>query len=284
MINYYSYRFGQFLALNLPLKLAYRIAVLLSDLHYILAFRDRRMVTENLKTIFPEKSHKEINKIRRWMFRNFAKYLVDFFRYEKLDNEYIKNNIHIENLHYFEEVIKKGKGGIILSAHIGNWELGAVVVALSGYPLWVVALEHKHKKVTDFFDSQRKSKGVNVIALGKAVRQCLSLLKENRIIALVGDRDFTGKGTIAEFFGKPARFPEGPAALALKTGASILPCFMIRNPDDSFTLRIEKPIELISRGDKEEDIKRCMREYVKIFENYIYKYPEQWYLFRKFWL
>ena len=242
------------------------------------------MVTRNLKTIFPEKSYKEINKIRRWMFRNFAKYLVDFFRYKKLDNEYIKNNIHIENLHYFEEVIKKGKGGIILSAHIGNWELGAVVVALSGYPLWVVALEHKHKKVTDFFDSQRKSKGVNVIALGKAVRQCLSLLKENRIIALVGDRDFTGKGTIAEFFGKPARFPEGPAALALKTGASILPCFMIRNPDDSFTLRIEKPIELISRGDKEEDIKRCMREYVKIFENYIYKYPEQWYLFRKFWL
>jgi KDO2-lipid IV(A) lauroyltransferase len=242
------------------------------------------MVTENLKTIFPEKSSREIHRIRRWMFRNFAKYLVDFFRYEKLDNEYIKNNIHIENLHYFDEVLKKGKGGIILSAHIGNWELGAVVVALSGYSLWAVALEHKHKKVTDFFDSQRMSKGVNVIALGKAVRQCLSRLNENRIIALVGDRDFTGKGTVTEFFGKSAHFPEGPAALALKTGASIVPCFMVRNPDDSFTLRIEKPIELISRGDKEEDIKRCMREYVKIFENYIYKYPEQWYLFRKFWL
>ena len=218
------------------------------------------------------------------MFRNFAKYLVDFFRYEKLDNEYIKNNIHIENLNYFEEVLRKGKGAIILSAHIGNWELGAVVVALSGYPLWAVALEHKHKKVTDFFDSQRKSKGVNVIALGKAVRQCLNLLKENKIIALAADRDFTGKGTITEFFGKPARFPEGPAALALKTGASILPCFMVRNSDDSFTLRIEKPIELISGGDKEEDVKRCMREYVKIFENYIYKHPEQWYLFRRFWL
>jgi len=257
---------------------------LFSDLHYIFAFGDRKMVTENLRTIFPQKPSREINKIRRGIFRNFAKYLVDFFRYEKLDNEYIKNNIHIENLKYFDEALKKGKGGIILSAHIGNWELGAVVVALSGYPLWAVALEHKHKKVTDFFNSQRKSKGVNVIALGKAVRQCFNLLNDNRIIALVGDRDFSGNGTVTDFFGKPARFPEGPAALALKTGASILPCFMVRNPDDSFTLWIEKPIELISQRNKEEDVKRCMREYVKIFENYIYKYPEQWYLFKRFWL
>ena len=100
---------------------------------------------------------------------------------------------------------------------------------------------------------------------------------------VVGDRDFTGKGMITELFGKPVRFPEGPAAFALKTKASILPCFMVRNPDDSFTLKIEKPIELVSGGNKEEDIKKCMREYAKIFESYIRKYPEQWYVFRNFW-
>ncbi|MGA2774806.1 MAG: lysophospholipid acyltransferase family protein [Candidatus Omnitrophota bacterium] len=284
MVNYFFYRLGQSIALHLPLKLAYSIAVFIADLRHIFAFRDRRFVTENLKAIFPEKSAEEIRKIRTWLFRNFAKYLVDFFRYEKLDNEYINKNIRIENLNHFEDALKNGKGAIILSAHIGNWELGAVVVALSGYPLWAVALEHKEKEVNDFFDSQRKSKGVNVIPFSKAVRQCLDLLNDNKIIALVGDRDFTGKGVITDFFGKKARFPDGPAAFALKTGASILPCFMVRNPDDSFTLKIEKPFQLVSRGDKKEDIKMCIREYVKIFEDYIRKYPEQWYIFRRFWI
>ncbi|MFA5275631.1 MAG: lysophospholipid acyltransferase family protein [Candidatus Omnitrophota bacterium] len=284
MVNYFFYRLGQFMALHLPLKLAYRIAVFISDLRYIFAFRDKRFVTKNLKTIFPEKSAEEIAKIRIWLFRNFAKYLVDFFRYEKLDNEYIKKNIRIDNLSYFDDALKNGKGVIILSAHIGNWELGAVVVALSGYPLWAVALEHKEKEVNDFFDSQRKSKGVNVIPFSKAVRQCLDLLNDNKIIALVGDRDFTGNGVITDFFGKRARFPDGPAAFALKTGASILPCFMVRNPDDSFTLKIEKPFQFVSQGDKKEDIKMCIHEYIKIFEGYIRNYPEQWYIFRKFWI
>jgi KDO2-lipid IV(A) lauroyltransferase len=284
VVNYFFYRLGQFMALHLPLKLAYRIAVFISDLRYIFAFRDKRFVTKNLKTIFPEKSAEEIAKIRIWLFRNFAKYLVDFFRYEKLDNEYIKKNIRIDNLSYFDDALKNGKGVIILSAHIGNWELGAVVVALSGYPLWAVALEHKEKEVNDFFDSQRKSKGVNVIPFSKAVRQCLDLLNDNKIIALVGDRDFTGNGVITDFFGKRARFPDGPAAFALKTGASILPCFMVRNPDDSFTLKIEKPFQFVSQGDKKEDIKMCIHEYIKIFEGYIRNYPEQWYIFRKFWI
>ena len=268
----------------MPLKLAYSIAILLADLRYVFAFRDRKAITGNLKAIFPEKPNQEIKKIRRWLFRNFAKYLVDFFRYEKLDNEYIKNNIHIENLNYFEEALKKGRGVIILSAHIGNWELGAVVVALLDYPLWVVALEHKHEMVNDFFDSQRKSKGVRVVALAKAVRQCFGLLKDNKIIALVGDRDFTGKGRIIDFFGKSASFPEGPAAFALKTQAVILPCFMVRNPDDSFTLKIEAPLEVKVSGNKEKDINSCISGYVKIFESYIRNYPDQWYIFKKFWV
>jgi KDO2-lipid IV(A) lauroyltransferase len=284
MLNYVLYRIGQFIALSLPLKIGYGVAIVFSDVHYIFARQARRDVKGNLKAIFPEKSNREIRKIRIRMFRNFAKYLVDFFRFEKLDSEYVKKNIFIENRQYSEQALAKGKGVIVLSAHIGNWELGGAAVSLSGYPLWVVVLPHKNKKVNAFFDYQRKSKGINVVPLGMAVRRCFEILKGNNMLALVGDRDFNENGIVINFFGKSAIFPEGPAAFSLKTGAVILPVFMVRNEDDSFTLKIEKPIEFTPSQNKEKDITELIKHYKVIIEDYIRKYPDQWYMFRRFWI
>ncbi len=283
MFNYIPYRIGQLIALHLPLKIAYKIAVFISDLRYLFARKDRRIAKNNLMVIFPDKSSREIRRISVKVFRNFAKYLVDFFRFSKLDTQYIKENIKVENIHYIDEALSKGKGAIIVSAHLGNWELGGVVVALSGYPFWAVALPHKYKKVDNFFNSQRESKGMGVIPLGKAVRRSLDVLRENKVLALAGDRDFSEKGIVLDFFGRPAIFPQGPAALALKTGATIIPGFMLRNKDDSFTLRFEKPLNFTSTGDKDADLKELTAQYKNIFEDYIRKYPDQWYVFRKFW-
>lgn len=284
MANYILYKIGQFIALHLPLSLGYKIAVFLSDLRYMFAYKDRRAVKENLKVIFPDKSDSQIRKIRIRTFRNFAKYLVDFFRFSKIDLDYIKKNIRIENIHYFDEVLSKGKGAIALTAHLGNWELGGVVIALLGYPFWAVALPHKDKRVDNFFNFQRESKGIKVIPLGRAVRECLNVLRENKIVALVGDRDFTEKGLVLDFFGRPTFLPEGPAAFSLKTNSPVVPGFMFRNKDDSFTLRMESPIEFIPTGDKDNDLINLILQYKTIIENYIQKYPDQWYMFRKFWI
>jgi len=284
VFNYYIYRFGQFLALTFPLRLVYFLGASLAGIYYCLAFHDRRFVKANLRIIFPEKSSRELRKISRMVFRNFAKYLVDFFRFERLDRAYIDKNIKLENLHYFDQALAKGKGVVVLTAHLGNWELGGVVIAQLGYPFWAVALPHKNKKVNDFFDGQRNRKGVKVIAMGKAVRSCITEIRNNHMVALVGDRDFSEKGIVLDFFGKPMHFPEGPAALSLMTGASIVPGFMLRNPDDSFTLRIEKPVEFTPSGNKEKDLADLIGVYKNIIQDYVRKYPEQWYVFRKFWV
>jgi len=290
MFNHILYRIGTFIALHLPLKAAYALAVFISDLHYLVAAVDRRTVGTNLKAIFPDKPQEELNDIRRRMSRNFAKYLIDFFRFSKLDKEYIRRNIKVENLHYFDEALKSGKGVIVLTAHLGNWELGGVVIALSGYPLWVVALPHKNKKVDKFFNGQRESKGIHVIPFGKAARQCFNRLKENKMVALVGDRDFSEKGIVVDFFGKKSYFPLGPAAFSMKTGSVIVPGFMLRNADDSFTLRIEKPIEFKeqqqARAQEEKDARllEIVNSYKSLFEGYISRYPDQWYMFRRFWI
>ncbi|MGD0335810.1 MAG: lysophospholipid acyltransferase family protein [Candidatus Omnitrophota bacterium] len=283
MLDYYLYRIGQFLALHIPLKWGYRIAVFCSDIRSLLTFRDRRYATENMRVIFPNKTEKEIRELQINMFRNFAKYLVDFFRFQEIDKKWIEKNVQLENTHYIDEAFKKGKGIVILTAHIGNWELGGITIALLGYPFWVVALPHKYKKVNSFFNAQRESKGVKVIPLAKAVRESLAVFKKNESVALVGDRDFTEDGAILPFFGKPTVFPEGPAAFSLRTGAPIVAGFMLRNKDDSFTLRMEPPIVVTPSGNRRNDTVEIMKTYLKIFERYITEYPDQWFMFRRFW-
>ncbi len=287
MVNFTLYKIGQSLALNLPLKVAYKLAVFISDIHYIFADKDREGVTANLKAIFPEKSGHEIRKIRIKMFRNFAKYLVDFFRFSKIDREYIKNNVKMKGIHYLDEALAKGKGVIMLTAHIGNFELGAAVMGILGYDFWVVALPHKSKNVDDFFNSQRENKGVKVIPFGNAVKQSMAVLSKNGLLALAADRDFSREGgVLADFFGRPTYLPRGPSVFALKTGAAVVPGFMLRNADDSFTLELGRPIEVteVKHGKLfDEDLKSLTEKYNAILESYIRKYPEQWYVFRRFW-
>ncbi len=140
---------------------------------------------------------------------------------------------------------------------------------------------HLHKLY--FFNYQRQSKGDKTMHLGRAARQCLAALHANEIIALAADRDFTEKGIILDFFGRPTIFPKGPAEFSLKTGAPIIPCFMLRNPDDSFTLRMEKPIEFTPSGNKQNNIIELTKKCIDVIEGYIRKYPDQWYMFRQFW-
>jgi lauroyl/myristoyl acyltransferase len=284
VFNYILYRIGEFLSLCLPLKLCYKIAIVISDVRAIFAPQDRRQVQGNLKAIFPEKSDKEIREIRIRMFRNFAKYLVDFFRFSIIDKEYISEHIQLQNLDYFDQVLKDGRGAIAVTAHLGNWELGGIMIALLGYPFWAVALVHKDKRVNAFFNAQRESKGMRVIPFGRAARQCLQVLAKNEILALAGDRDFTGKGVIVDFFGRPTLLPLGPAVFAQKTKAPIIPGFMVRNKDDTFTLKMERPIEFLSSGNERDDLVALVKQYKVIIEDYIRKYPDQWYMFRKFWV
>ena len=192
MFKYFLYRIAQAIALTLPLKAAYGLAAFFSNIYSTVAFRDRKAVTENLKVIFPDKPDYEIAKIRKELFRNFAKYLVDFFRFKKLDAEYLKKNIRLKNLNYIDESLSKGAGAILVTAHLGNWELGGVVISILGYPFLTVALPHKSKMVNEFFNSQRESKGMRVLSLGNAAKGCLKALRKNEVLALAADRDFAG--------------------------------------------------------------------------------------------
>lgn len=282
-MQYYLYKLGQFCVKHLPLLLSYKLATFLSDILYYLSFRDRRNVKNNLNVILP--SSDDLPRLSREVFRNFARYLVDFFHTpERLDEAYIRAHVTINNLHHLPEVLKKGKGGIILTAHIGNWELGGFVISRLGYPLIAVALPHKERSINNLFNSQRQSQGITIVPNNVAIRECIKGLKENRMIALLGDRDFNATGEMMDFLGQKARIPKGPAAFSLKTGAAIIPAFLIRDGKDHFTLTIHDPIFPPEGCEERHALKTMMQKYITVIEETIRRHPTQWYMFQRFWL
>lgn len=238
---------------------------------------------DNLRAVLDTRGEAAIRKISKEVFINFAKYLVDFFRFSKLTEEYIGRNVKVTGRDNLDVALKRGKGAILLTAHIGNYELGGAVVSLLGYPFNAVALDHKNKLVNKFFIRQRQTANINVIPLGMALKKCYACLKQGEVLALLGDRDFLNHGVKIKFFKKDSLLPKGASALSLRTGASVIPTFFIRLPDDTFELTFERPISYSPSGDPEEDTRLIMKKGVEVMEKYIKRYPSQWYMFRNFW-
>ena len=288
MFKYYLYRFARFLVNRLSLATSYKLGIILSDIQYVCSFRDRRAVRNNLKRILPPTA--DLSAVTRQVFRNFGKYLVEFLRMDGMvDQDFITRRVKIENIERIAQALEKGKGAIIMTAHIGNWELGAVLLNMLGYSLMAVALPHKERPVNDLFNHQREVHGITVVATNSAIRKCMEQHKSNKIIAIVGDRDFTVKGgELMDFLGAKTLIPKGAAIFSQKTGAPILPTFLIREADNTFRLSILEPLFPPKEADdeegvsEEEAVRRIMRQYLAVIEDQIRRYPSQWLLFREF--
>jgi len=277
------YRIGIFLAFHAPLKAGYAIAFFVSTLYRVFSVKDSCAIMENLRFIFPDQDKKSLKSIKNAIFVNFGKYLVDFFRFSLIDKNYIDRYVRIEGKHFLDEALSKGKGAILASAHLGNWELGGLVLSVIGVPLDIVALIHKHEDVNLFFNDQRELKGIGVIPVGMAVRRCFKSLSNNRAVALVCDRDYFDNGFKVDFFGKKTIIPKGPALFSHRYNCPVIPVFMVRNYDDTFTLKILEPIEPVYTENEHSDLIFITETIVEVMESIIRKYPDQWFVFRRFW-
>ena len=273
---YLLYILGTRLASAIPRSICYRLAKFFALIQFYISRKDREVVLYNLYPIFNDK--KKTVKCAKEVFINFAYYLADFFRYQKLTPDFIQKFVRISGLENINSTLSSDKGIIALTAHLGNYEFAGAVVASLGYPVVAIALPHKDKRINKFFDSRREMVNIKVISTGAGIKECFSLLRQGKILALLGDRDFSGKAHTFKMFSQYARFPRGPAFFSLKTGAPIIPAFLIRENRDYYHLIFEKPIN--STGKSEKDI---INSYIPILEKHIKSYPDQWYMFGKFW-
>jgi KDO2-lipid IV(A) lauroyltransferase len=284
-MKYYWLKFAELISRLFPRRMSYGLARRLGDLFFFFDKRGRESVISNLKQIQASSgvalSSRALHSLARENFLNFAKYLVDFFRFLRLDLKRMDRIVHFGNVPAaLDDLLKHGKGIIFVSAHLGNWELGAAALAALGYKVNAVALWVPDRKLNGLYQHYRTSRKINPIPFGRAARECIAKLRRNEIIAVVGDRDFTTSVQTVEFFGRPARLPDGPAKLALATGAPLLPIFMIRLPDDTFAYILDEPIWADRKHHNVDDV---MRQVAMALERVIRQHSEQWFLFHDLW-
>ena len=281
------YKLASFMVNRCPLRFSYWVADRLGDIYCFFARYSRRVVRSNLSYVFRgEIGKKQLNRYIRETFRGFSKYLVDFFFFSSLNERNIDRFVSIENKRYLDDALKAGQGIITLSAHFSNWELGGITLALKGYPFNAVILDHKNKSVNRFFVKQRKNKGVRIIPLGIAIRRCFEVLRQNEILAVLGDREFNNAAGIKTIFcGRETRsvIPVGAAKLALKTGAKIIPVFVIRCKNNRSKMIFTPPLDIADTGDREKDVRKIMEDFFTIFEKFLKEYPSQWFIFSPLW-
>ena len=279
---YFWYSLAIFITLHLPRSVSYIIAIWFANLVYIFNRKLRRTVSSHINNFIQStQSSQDVNQLTKETLANFFKYLVDFFRVPLLTQEYISENIPIYGKEHLDAAITAGKKIIILTGHIGNWELGAIAVAKLGYQITAIALDHPDPRVNKLFLERRISAGLKVFPPGlTGIRECYKALESNQLVALVGDVEFGTGGIELDWLGERIRVPKGPAMMARRTGAVVLPAVMVRQQDDQLVIYIDPPIISQKTDNLEEDILVNTKRYLNALEKYIQQYPDQWYRFR----
>ena len=289
MTSYITYLFlrGFSLFVNfLPEGFALWLGRQLGRMAFYMDWGHRKTSLENLRTAFKqEKTEQELYAIAQRTFQNLGMMAVEFFRIPRMGVETFKKNVRIEGLGKALGLLEKKKGGLLLIGHFGNWELMGLMSRVIGNPIMVIAKPMKKNRwVDEFITKIRNAAGLEVISNVKASRKVVKALSQNRVVGiLIDQRAKRSEGVWADFFGRKAPTTPGLAVLAMKTGAPVLPVFMIRNGFQKHRLIIQEPLELIHTGDIQKDVEANTQLFNHTLESMVRQYPDQWFWVHRRW-
>ncbi len=283
MNNLFFYRTVSLLAAILPRRAAYATAKAASGWAYRNRHTARQALAANLRIVSEARGvampESELERMVRRNFDNFGKYVVDFFQMGKISPEALDRMVKVEHIEYLEQCMSMGKGIIGLSAHIGNWELGANVLERHGCRVAAVVRPQPTARLDALFQSRRAGREIRVLPMDGGASPVSAMLKRGEMVALLGDLDFSARQRRVPFFGKPARLPRGPAVLAARTGAPILPAFVLREADETFRFCLYPPI----MPDQFQSIDAIQERICSVLEGVIGNHPDQWFAFEPLW-
>ncbi len=244
----------------------------------------RRVVYTNLKAAFPESSALERKCWTKNSFQHLGMMAVEILRSPKLTPEDLERLVQTRGYEDYIKRYESGEGLILLTAHLGNWELSQIVEGLRGRLMTVLARRQKMKRLDAFLNSFRQNLGT--LSVGKekgGIRDLIRTLREGGCVGMLGDQAGGNDGVWVRFFGRLVTAPRGPLALALKTGVSVYPTFFIRRHGPYHELVFEPPLELVRTGDWEKDITVNTQKYIDRLESYLTRFPSQWLWGHKRW-
>lgn len=217
----------------------------------------------------------------RAVFRNYARYMLDLVRLPQTDLGRYDREVVAHGLEHFEAAVQSGRGVVLATGHIGNWDLPAAWLAARGYRVNVPVERLQPERWNEQVQALRRAAGLRPIPM-ENVRSMVRALRRKEILGVLVDRPLTSGGVCVEFFGAPTRVPAGAARLALNTGAVLLAAAAVRDQGRP-TIYVSPPLSVTSSGDPDRDAQALTQQIMAWLEAIIRRYPDQWYMFREMW-
>jgi len=285
LLQYWAWRAASAILRRLPARAAYALADACGRVAFACWPRARLATQRNFRRVLPELPACERRSVARRSLQLYCRYLADFARLPADDRVGIMRlcepGVAFEQL----RCAAAGRGAIIVPMHFGNWDIGAAAAVADGFQLTAVGDRFGDSRLDDAVFGARERLGMRIVAAGSPSPALLRPLRRGGLLALLIDRPTPGTGITVPFFGKPVEVPSGPARLALRTGAAVVPCAFPRLDAASARVGVlaDFSIDTRSTGDREADVRRIPVAIMAAHERYIRCYPEQWYLFREMW-
>ncbi len=269
----------------LPRSLGRSLAAGVAFLLYVGARRLRRVAYRNLDLALPGLSAAERRQVVRGVFRNLSRMLAEFARFPRFQSADLDRVIFSDGLENYNSAVARGRGVLLLTGHLGAWELGAFAQSLYGRPLNVVMRALDNPYLNNLVNRYRALGGNRLIEKRDFLRGILEALKNNQTVGILLDQNSSPpEGVFVDFLGLPACTSSGMAKIALRTGAAVVPAFALWDESmGKYRLRFDPPLELVSTGDADPDVAANTQLFTKVLEDYVRRYPDQWLWIHRRW-
>ncbi len=269
---------------SLPYAVRKAIFLGIALLFYHLVSQQRFIALQNLRLAFPEKSMEEIAAIARGVYRNLALVAAEFFDLPRLTPAWIERHVTVEGMDHFRRALEKGKGVLMFSAHFGNWELMAATAGLIIGPVMIVYRALDNTLLDTLVRQVRSATGNTMQAKDWALRPMLRTLKDNGLIGILIDQNVKrSEGDFVEFFGRPACTTNSLALMALRTGAPVIPAFLVRTGSRRYRFVIGAEVEIAKTPDRGGDLRENTQRFTRIIEDMVRRYPDHWLWIHQRW-
>ncbi|HKQ78334.1 MAG TPA: lysophospholipid acyltransferase family protein [Blastocatellia bacterium] len=268
-----------------PRAFALKAGQVVGALAYAVLPHLRRHAEVNLRLAFPHLDERERARIRRGAFRNLGRLLGEVSRFPRLNRENISSIVVYEGLENYLNAVAQGRGVILLTGHIGAWELSVYAHSIYGHPMSFLARRVDNPMVERLAESYRARYGNRSIDKKGSVREVLKTLKSGGVVGILADLNASREeGVFCDFFGVEACTTAGVATLALRTGAIVLPGYLIWDEKARIhRLHFEPPVETINTGNQKDDVIANTARYAKVLESIIRRHPDQWLWIHRRW-
>ena len=262
----------------LPRSISYLISETLAVICFLLCTGRRRNLTRNLRIVLGDSKLPGLNRVGFKVMLNFARSVTEVFMIPHLSKEDLLSNVSIEGRERLDAAVATGRGVILVTAHLGSWELGGAALAALGYRITTVAGTQFTRGLSPHIKAMKQARGISVVSARGGTLRIARTLNRGGIVALHIDGDQYLGGITADLFGRKTVLPRGPAGLAVRTAAAIVPAFAIRTARGKITVYIEEEIPIDGR-----DEESLTRRIATVVEDYIRRYADQWCMFRLIW-